>query len=401
VSDSSSWKHQIRVEWKSMSECKNKSIAFVINSLEGGGAERVICNLLQTMQDSFKAQNFNVYLVLLDKLPEQQQCPKYVKQITLDSKCKLVASYFQFSQWVKDNKPDLLVSFLTRSNIVTTLIGKRNNIPTIISERVNTSSHFATARTGFISKLIVKAVYPKASYVIPVSQGVMRDLVQNYAVPEAKCTVMYNAYDQAVLSERAAQNVTDLPAKPYLIGIGRLMPNKNFSLLINAFAKSKSQRDLVILGQGPELPVLTNLVKTLGLEKSVHLLGFKENPYPYLKNADYLVSTSNAEGFPNGIAEAMCLGKPVIATNCQSGPAEILTGNDATQTNSFLCAEHGILCEVNNVKAVSQAIDNIEANQQIAEYQQKSLARAVTFSYAAMQTTFKQLLTIAFKSKVK
>jgi glycosyltransferase involved in cell wall biosynthesis len=266
---------------------------------------------------------------------------------------------------------------------------------------VNTSSHFATARTGFISKLMVKAVYPKATFVVPVSQGVMRDLVQNYAVPQSKCTVMYNAYDQAELSEKATQIVTDLPAKPYLIGIGRLMPNKNFSLLINAFAKSKSQRDLVILGQGPELLVLTNLVKTLGLEKRVHLLGFKENPYPYLKNADYLVSTSNAEGFPNGIAEAMCLGKPVIATNCQSGPAEILTGNDATQTNSFLCAGHGILCEVNNVKAVSQAIDNIEANQQIAEYQQKSLARAVTFSYAAMQTTFKQLLTIAFKSKVK
>jgi glycosyltransferase involved in cell wall biosynthesis len=384
-----------------MSECKNKSIAFVINSLEGGGAERVICNLLRTMENTFIENNCKVYLVLLDKLTEQQQCPNYVKKVTLNSQCKLVASYFHFNQWVKLNQPDLLISFLTRSNVVTTLVGKRFKIPTIISERVNTSSHFATAKTGVISKLMVKAVYPKATFVVPVSQGVMRDLVQNYAVPQSKCTVMYNAYDQTILSERAAQNVTDLPAKPYLIGIGRLMPNKNFSLLINAFAKSKSQRDLVILGQGPELLILTNLVKTLGLEKRVHLLGFKENPYPYLKNADYLVSTSNAEGFPNGIAEAMCLGKPVIATNCQSGPAEILTGNDATQTNSFLCAEHGILCEVNNVKAVSQAIDNIEANQQIAEYQQKSLARAVTFSYAAMQTTFKQLLTIAFKSKVK
>jgi hypothetical protein len=101
-----------------MSEYKNKSIAFVINSLEGGGVERVMCDLLRTMQDSFKAQNFNVYLILLDKLPEQQQCPNYVKQTTLDSKCKLVASYFQYNQWVKDTKPDLLVSYLTRSNLL-------------------------------------------------------------------------------------------------------------------------------------------------------------------------------------------------------------------------------------------------------------------------------------------
>jgi glycosyltransferase involved in cell wall biosynthesis len=384
-----------------MSEYKNKSIAFVINSLEGGGAERVMCNLLRTMQGTFNKNNCKVYLILLDNLPELQQCPDYVEKVTLHSKGKLLISYFQCKQWVKHNSPDLLVSFLTRSNIVTTLIGKRVDIPTIISERVNASSHFATARTGFISKLMVKSVYPKATCVVPVSQGVMLDLVQNYAVSKSKCTVMYNAYDQAVLSEKAAQTVTDLPAKPYIIGIGRLMPNKNFSLLIKALDLSQSQRDLVILGQGPELDNLSNLITGLGLEKRVHLLGFKENPYPYLKNADYLVSTSNAEGFPNGIAEAMCLGKPVIATNCQSGPAEILTGNDATQTNSFLCAEHGILCEVNNVKAVSQAIDNIEANQQIAVYQQKSMARAVTFSYASMQSTFKQLLTIAIKSKVK
>jgi glycosyltransferase involved in cell wall biosynthesis len=132
----------------------------------------------------------------------------------------------------------------------------------------------------------------------------------------------------------------------------------------------------------------------------VHLLGFKENPYPYLKNADYLVSTSNAEGFPNGIAEAMCLGKPVIATNCQSGPAEILTGEDNQQTNSYLCAEHGILCQVNNIDAVSQAIIAMEALGQIENYEQKSLKRAASFSYETMHSTFSQLANAALESTV-
>ena len=370
----------------------NKSIAFVINSLEGGGAERVICNLLRTMQDIFTEQTCKVYLVLLDDLPEEQQCPDYVEKITLDARGKLVPSYRQLNQWVKQHNPDLLVSFLTRSNVVSTLIGKRYDIPTIISERVNTSSHFATSRTGFISKFMVKMVYPKATCVVPVSQGVMQDLIDNYAVPKEKCTVMYNAYDQAVLAEKANQPVADLPNKPYFIGIGRLVPNKNFSLMIKAFANSASQRDLVILGQGPELPALKALAKELGVESRVRLMGFRENPYPYLANADYLVSTSNAEGFPNGIAEAMCLGKPVIATNCQSGPAEILTGDNNTQTDSYLAAQHGILCKVNDLDSIKSAIDVMEEQDTIGKYQKRSQLRASTFSYIAMQNTFSNLI---------
>ena len=378
-----------------------KSIAFVINSLEGGGAERVICNLMRTMQDSFTANGCKVYLILLDDLPEEQQCPDYVTKITLDANGKLISSYYQLSRWVKTNKPDLLVSFLTRSNLVTTVIGKQQNIPTVISERVNTSSHFATSRTGFISKFLIKLLYPNATCVVPVSQGVMQDLVDNYNVPKAKCTVMYNAYDRSILLEKSQAAVSDLPTKPYMIGIGRLVPNKNFSLLIKAFAKSTSSRDLVILGQGPELTDLKTLAKELGIETKVHLLGFRENPYPYLANADYLVSASNAEGFPNGIAEAMCLGKPVIATNCQSGPAEILTGDNNTQTDSYVTAEHGILCKVNDVDALEGAMSAMEEGNVVEVYQRKSERRAKDFSYDHMQRCFSEITDKVFLERRK
>ncbi|MBU3019319.1 glycosyltransferase [Paraglaciecola agarilytica] len=379
----------------------NKTIAFVINSLEGGGAERVICNLLRTMQNNFTANGCKVYLILLDALPEEQQCPNYVEKVTLDANGKLISSYRQLSHWVKMNKPDLLVSFLTRSNLISTLIGNRQNIPSIISERVNTSSHFATARTGFISKFMIRMIYPEATSVVPVSQGVMQDLVDNYSVPKEKCTVMYNAYDQNTLFEKSQAPTNDLPKKPYLIGIGRLVPNKNFSLLIKAFAKSTSSRDLVILGQGPELTGLKTLAKELGIETKVHLLGFRENPYPYLANADYLVSASNAEGFPNGIAEAMCLGKPVVATNCQSGPAEILTGDNNTQTDSFLTAEHGILCKVNDVDALEGAMSAMEEGNVVELYQKKSERRAKDFSYEHMQRCFSDITDKVFLERRK
>ena len=370
----------------------NKSIAFVINSLEGGGAERVICNLLDIMTDIFSARRLKVRLILLDKLPEQQKCPHYVEKVTFDSRGKLLNSFFSLNQWVKNNRPDLLVSFLTRSNIISTIIGRRNNIPTIISERVNTTSHFSASKLGFVSRAMVRMVYPKASLVVPVSQGVMRDLVDNYQVPKSKCRVMYNAYDQVSLLEKANCVVTDLPKNNYIVGIGRLVPNKNFSLLLNAFAISNSQRDLVILGRGPEMSALNALSVNLNIDKRVHLLGFKENPYPYISNADYLISSSNAEGFPNGIVEAMCLGKPVIATNCESGPAELLTGDSLTKTASYLCAEYGILCPVNDVTAMEQAINVMENPNVAKKYQRSSMQRGQSFSCEAMCNTFNQLM---------
>lgn len=180
-----------------------------------------------------------------------------------------------------------------------------------------------------------------------------------------------------------------------------MVPNKNFSLLIKAFAKSTSSRDLVILGQGPELTGLKTLAKELGIETKVHLLGFRENPYPYLANADYLVSASNAEGFPNGIAEAMCLGKPVVATNCQSGPAEILTGDNNTQTDSFLTAEHGILCKVNDVDALEGAMSAMEGSNVVELYQKKSERRAKDFSYEHMQRCFSDITDKVFLERRK
>lgn len=371
-----------------MLEVTNKSIGFVINSLEGGGAERVICNLLRTMQDSFTQQKCKIFLILLDDLPEHQAYPDYVNKITLSSNGKLISSYQQLNKWVGDNQPDLLVSFLTRSNLVSSYIGKQRGIPTVVSERVNTSQHFSTSRFGFVSKFLIRKLYPKATCVVPVSKGVMQDLVDNYGVEKAKCKVMYNAYDALALNNKADLDVSELPEKPYIIGIGRLVQNKNFALLVRAFAASNSKRDLVILGQGPELSSLQDLAKQLGVSDRVHFLGFKPNPYAFVKNADYLVSSSNAEGFPNGIAEAMCLGKAVIATNCESGPGEILTGDHQFYTDDFEQAEYGVICQTNNTKALTDSINFLEKDYNIAHYQEKSVQRSKSFSFDKMHSTF-------------
>ena len=120
----------------------------------------------------------------------------------------------------------------------------------IISERVNTTSHLSGGLKDGISRFLVKLLYKRADNVVAVSEGVKADLIENYAVPEPKVSLLYNPYDIAQLHELASEAVTDIPKAPYIIGVGRLVKNKNFSLLLNAYAKA----DIV-----EELPFITHL----------------------------------------------------------------------------------------------------------------------------------------------
>jgi glycosyltransferase involved in cell wall biosynthesis len=382
-----------------MSNLNKKSILFVINSLEGGGAERVICNLLEIMRPTFERNQCKVQLVLLDTEEERQKCPDYVTKTVLNAKGKLLPSYSQLREYLERNPTDAIVSFLTRSNIVSVHLGKKLNIPVAISERVNTTSHFSTSRFGFVSKLMIGYFYPKATCIVPVSDGVMQDLIDNFHVEPKQCKVLYNAYDTDKLTEIAEIPCTDIPTRPYIVAIGRLVKNKNFPLAIRAFARSKSLKDFVIIGQGEEFEKLQEVATIEGVKSRVHFLGFKQNPYPYIKHADYLLSSSNAEGFPNGIVEAMCLGVPVIATNCPSGPAEILTGDHRFETDGFASEKYGLICQTENQSAMIDAIDTLENDGGIDLYKQRSLARAKMYSYDNMINTFTQILSsLTFKS---
>jgi glycosyltransferase involved in cell wall biosynthesis len=365
---------------------------FIINSLEGGGAERVMVKLLSIMESYFALQNIPVHLVLLDNLPESQVCPDYVHKSVLNSEGSLLQGYRQLKSLLKKIEPAFCFSFLTRSNFLNVILAKQLGYKSIISERVNTSSHFSGGKKDAVSRLLVKLLYKRADSVVAVSEGVKADLIQHYAVPESKISLLYNPYDITQLNELASEVVNDIPDTPYIIGVGRLVKNKNFSLLLNAYAKSAIAEDLVILGVGNEEAMLKTLAKTLGIADKVHFLGFKSNPYPYLGSAEYFVSTSNAEGFPNAIVEAMCLNKPVIATNCESGPAEILAERYPYRVNGASEEKNGILCEVNNVDGFSNALISFNSSVKREHYVKKSKESAQQFSYAAFYERVKAII---------
>ena len=142
----------------------------------------------------------------------------------------------------------------------------------------------------------------------------------------------------------------------FVAAAGRLVSNKNFAMLIEAFARADLSTSLVILGDGPMRGELQAQIERLGLDGRVLLPGFLHNPFSVLKRAALFALPSNAEGFPNGMVEAMACGLPVVATNCASGPSEILLGRAREDVDGIVYGPAGAVVPQNDPAAFAEAL---------------------------------------------
>jgi glycosyltransferase involved in cell wall biosynthesis len=332
-----------------------KRITFLINSMEGGGAERAMANLLHFLLP--RLPDHMIELVVLDDLVNKQDLPEGLNIVQLNGRGKMLHSRAELHKhWRSpDHRPDICVSFLARANVLNVWLARRIGHRAIISERVNTSSHIAASRAAPFLAAITRATYPRADRLVAVSQGVADDLSRNFKVSPSKISVIGNPIDRDRLTALAsAPKTLDLP-KDYFLGLGRLVKNKNFSLLLDAYAQAATGIDLVILGQGPEDAALKAQADALGIRNKVHFAGFVDNPYPVMAHARALISASRAEGFPNTLIEAMTLGCPVVATDCPSGPADVLASVPVTGP-PWSPTAHGILIAMEDQNAMAAAI---------------------------------------------
>ena len=204
----------------------------------------------------------------------------------------------------------------------------------VISERNQISSKAREARSRWQQALYraVPFVYGAADRVVAVSAGVASDLSRFGRLPNGKIRVIHNPVfdpDIAALSRQPVTHSWFVPGgPPIILAVGRLHRQKGFDVLLEAFAKARAEVDcrLVILGEGPERAALTAQSERLGLAYNIDMPGFCENPFPLMARAGAFVLSSRWEGFPNALVEAMACGAPVIATDCPSGPHEILDG---------------------------------------------------------------------------
>ncbi len=372
---------------------KRKRALFLINSLAGGGAERVMCTLLRHSEP--ERAEFDISLVVLDKEAAGNVPPDWVDVRQLDCRFSLARSILAVRQVYAELRPDVSLSFLTRANLTSVVSA---STPCVISERTHTSNHFSHGLRGAVSRTMVRSVYPRASRVIAVSDGVALDLRENFDVPDEKIVSIPNPTDIDSVLELSRAPLPIEVGAPFIMSAGRLVKVKNFAMLVRGFALAGGDRKLVIAGEGEERGALERLARELGIADRVLLPGFIQNPYPLMAAADIFVLPSDSEGYPNALIEAMALSRPVIAANCDSGPSQILAGLPRKAVSGVTFAENGVLVPVDDETAMAEAIRALNDEGRRADYGAKAAARAATFNAVAIKDRYWSVLREAMQA---
>ena len=179
-----------------------RNIVFIINSLAAGGAEGALVDLLGYMKGYLEP--FAVHLVLLDAEKERHSAPVWVKKHVLSANFGLVSSTLRLGRLLRQLQPVLALSFLNRANCANVMVAKLLGYPSLISERVHTTSHFGSGLSGLANKIVVRMTYPMADQVIAVSEGVKDDLLANFGVRGSKLRVIHNPVNSDRICARAA-----------------------------------------------------------------------------------------------------------------------------------------------------------------------------------------------------
>lgn len=244
----------------------------------------------------------------------------------------------KLARFLNRERPKALLSALTANNLcaITAQLISGTDAAVVVSERNQVTSllgHATPLRRAAI-KLTVRHLYRHARAIIAVAGGVAADLSTVSRVPEERIHVIHNPAPEP--EDIAAARQAPMPHPwfgedvPVIVAIGRLMPQKGYVTLLRALARVGETRAtrLVILGEGPQRQELEAEAERLGIAASVCFEGFRMNRLDYLVRASLYVLSSDTEGFPNALVEAVACGIPVVSTNCAGdGPREILAGN--------------------------------------------------------------------------
>jgi glycosyltransferase involved in cell wall biosynthesis len=301
-------------------------------SLAGGGMERMRIHLIREwircgVQVDLVVSQFKGALC--------EQVPREVRVFELARRHPTLFP-FGLSRYIKHRKPTHILSAANDINAFTLLIAllTRVSAPIVISVHNHLSSELELARGLEKIKLysvlwLLKHLVHRARAVVAVSQGVATDLKQYLSVPDHKLHVIYNPVITGETRVRLQEPLNDCPVPtgiPWILFVGRLVHAKGIDLLFDAFQliSGTSPAHMVLAGEGPLKEELILRARSAGLDARIHFVGFQSNPMPWMREASVLVLSSRHEGLPNVLIEAMACGTQVVATDCPSGPAEIL-----------------------------------------------------------------------------
>ncbi len=377
-----------------------KKVAFLVYSMRGGGTERVIATLLPFLNEAFE-----LHLVLFNQpieyeLPEQQ----IVKYLRIESSTRLfriatlplVAT--RYYKYCKKENIQISMSFGILANAINCLVKSYGwKGQTILSERNFSSLQFKEATiSNVIKNSFIKYLYPISDKIIVLSKSIYNNLRTVYGLKNP-ITIIYNPLDINGILKKIKQAPISSTSNFVFVHVGRFFPQKNHLLLLDAFSKLTDKTcELWLLGKGPLEEVLKKRVKQLGISKRVKFLGFQSNPYLYIHQADCFVLSSDFEGFPNVIAEALACQQAIIATDCSSGPREILAPSsdfNLRLKEEIELGEFGILTPVGNAELLTKAMELMMENETLREkYQKVALNRAINFKAPVISSQYIEVL---------
>jgi glycosyltransferase involved in cell wall biosynthesis len=376
-------------------QVRPQRVAFLLDNLNGGGAERVVLDTAS----GFAALGYDVDLLVCELHGELcGSVPEGVNLVVLEPVGKLAGLFsalrhagweglggilfwlasarklprcFRYipaiTEYLRNKRPAVISAALGKSSISAVLAAAAAGVQT----RVFVGIHIALSHRSEQSRRSGKGqvysmvrmfrhCFSRADGVIASSRGVAADAIEFLGLDAARVHVVYNpvvvAEPEGDPRARPAHPWFAPGAPPVILGMGRLVEQKNFPLLFRAFAavRQRTAAHLVILGgdkssndQMTHRQQLLALAAELGISDDVALLGYQSNPHIFLRAARVFVLPSNFEGFGNVLVEALLAGCPVVSTDCPSGPAEILDGG-----------RYGTLVPVDDAQAMARAIQD-------------------------------------------
>jgi glycosyltransferase involved in cell wall biosynthesis len=330
-----------------------KKIVFILPSLNSGGAEKVIVSLCNNLD----YEKFEIVLVVLNKegIFKKQLGDSYT---VIDLKCPRVRNiFFKIRKIIQKEKPDIVFTTLGHLNLFFGIFRWTfsKKIKFIGREATVVSEHYKGKKIkNIIFRILYRLFYNNLDNVIAQCDYMKNDLVKNFKVNEKKIKVINNPLDIDGIRALSKKEVEKLQGEKILITVGRLNEVKQHKIMVELFSKFDLQENyrLYIIGEGEEKENILKIITEKNLNNSITLLGKKDNPFSYIKQASVFLLTSKYEGFPNVALEAMALSIPVLSFKSPGGILEILKEE-----------KNGYFVNENNFKEKLDLVSKLEKTQ--------------------------------------